>query len=657
MRKKLLPILLAMAAVLSLAACSEAPVMPEPQTSRAAPEKPELVDDFYGNMNYDYLANGQIPYGENGYGYMDNIRLEMMEDLRELIDRCVNSEPASGSLEEMVKEIYLQYMDREGREKAGADALMMVVGMIEQCTDINDLVSAMGFLYQNYGVRSLFGIDVHPNSNDTSENIVFFMNYNTMGNMKENFTKTDAGPEAVGKIVEDTLKILNVLPNEAKERARNSVKLMNEIMLVSRDQEDIYDFDSQFNEYDMKKLRKLFSNIDTENMLRSFGIKTDKFIVYDERQAEKINELLTNENIRAIKDYIYGCIMFDYSQVLPPTYLDKGASVSDFEKDADESAKRYVFNILEHELGVLYGKEVCTQKVMNVTEKMVKTIQDSCRSLISKCDRLSQDSKDKYLKKLDNMEVLLGYEKDLVPPFAITKMKNGGNLLENVIAIKRGRVQEALSSAGKPADRSKWQMSAIEVNATYYPTSNKIEIPAVMMGRYCIDPDDDEYYNLGILGYVVGHEINHGFDSNGFLFDEFGNYRPKWINKADQEKYRELMDRVKEYYNNIKILGVYPINGTTTLSENIADLAAVQCILNSAKNKDDYQSIFEGIATQWASLTCITELVMTLSGDVHSPAEARVNAVVASMDEFYEVYDIKEGDKMYVAPENRVKVW
>lgn len=657
MRKKILPILMALVAALSLTACSEAPVMPELQTSRSVPEKPAVGENYYGNINYDYLSQGQIPYGKNGYGTMDNINDEMEAYVSDLIDRCVKSEPASGSFEEMVKEIYLQYTDVDARNQAGADALMQFVVMVEQCSTIDELVSVMGYLYQNCGVSSFFRPEVRPNGYDTSMNLLYLMNMNTLGNMKENFTKTDAGPENMGQMVRDTLVAIQVAPDEAKQRAKNTVKLINEIMLATMDSDDILDMEKHLRMYDRSSFKELFSHIDTENMLASFGYSVDQLILYDEGQAKKINELLTGEHIRAIKDYLMTCIMFDYSEILPPAYSEALSSVSDLEKDPDKAAKQFIAIMLEQELSVLYSREICTDEVMNMVTKMVADIQTSCRDLIHRCERLSEDSKNKYLRKLDNMVVLLGYDMEMTPLFTITPAKQGGNLIENVIAIKQGRVQHTRNSINQAPDRSAWSMSAIEVNATYYPMSNTFAVPAVMMSKACVDPAANEYYNLGMLGYVIAHELNHAFDSDGFQFDEYGNFKPDWINAEDQEKYYQLMERVTDYYNHVKLLDMYSINGKMTLSENLADLGAVQCLLNVTTDKENQRQIFTGIAEQWASLTLVTDLLMQINGDVHSPGEARVNAVVATMDAFYEVYDIKETDKMYIAPENRVKVW
>lgn len=659
MQKKMLSILLALTVIMSLSfsSCSEAPSMPELQTSKDSPSKPNVEENYYGNINCDYLSQGQIPYGRNEYGFSDNVTDEMEICVSELIDRCVKSDAESGSFEEMVKEIYLQYVDADARNKAGADVLLQFGEMIESCSTVDELVNVMGFLYRNCGVSSFFRPDVMANMRDTSVNFLYLMNMNTLGNMKENFTKTDAGPEQMGQFVNSTLKAIGVDSNEAKQRAKNVVKLINEIMLDTMDSDEMSDMTKHINKYNKDELQALFSNINTNDMLNSFGFDVDECIVYDERQAKKINELMIQENIREIKDYLIACVLFEYNRVLPPSYSENFSSFSDFEKDPDDDAKRFVCDVLDMEISVIYGREICTDEVIGMVNKMVSQIQNSCRQLIKNCERLSDDAKEKYMRKMDNMLVLLGYNKNMVSPFTITPAQNGGSLIENIIAIKRGRIQKLINNVGKSPDRADWQMPAIEVNATYYPLSNTFEIPAVMMSKAFVNPDDNEYYNLGKLGYVIGHEMSHAFDSNGFKYDEYGNLNTEWLADEDRERYIQLMDKVTAYYNNFKLLDMYSVKGDVTLSENLADLSAVQCLLNVTDDKENLRYIFEGIATQWASLTIVKDLVKQLNGDIHSPGEARTNAVVASMDKFYEVYDIKETDKMYVAPENRVKVW
>ena len=250
-----------------------------------------------------------------------------------------------------------------------------------------------------------------------------------------------------------------------------------------------------------------------------------------------------------------------------------------------------------------------------------------------------------------------GYNKDYVSPFTITSTEDGGSLLSNAIAVKSGKVKAEISTLNEKASRGHWNMTPITVNAVYNPTVNCITIPAVNMAEPAFSLKKSKYYNLGYFGYIVAHEMNHAFDSNGFLYDDTGCYKPGWINEEDSEAYKKVMEKITDYYNHYLIMDVYSINGKQTLGENIADLGAVQCILNLSDDKTELEEIFTGIAESWAELIRIQDVTQALEGDVHSSAEARVNAVVSVMDKFYLVYDVKEKDKMYVAPENRVRIW
>ena len=660
MSKKLLSILTAAVMLMSFSSCAdEAPVMPEPKKTSVVHTRPEAGENFYGYVNYDYLTHGQIPYGRDDFGTFANIEEEMKQYLFNIVDKIISSEPEAGSYEEMVKEMYNQYLDTEGRKKDGADIIKAAAKMIEDSSTTDELVKALGKIYQEYGIGSFFVFSSEPDLYDSSKPRLYLMNLNTCGNMKENFTKTDRGSEDIGDLTKKVLEFLEVDKAEMKDRINNVLGMINEIAYATSDSDKRLDVNIHYVLKDRSEFSKIFSNINTDDLLSSFGIgkEVDKLSLYELHQAEKINEFFTDEHLRALKDYALDCLIFGYGDILPPDMLDSDTSISSIAKNPDKAAKEFVISLLEEEIGIIYGREICTDDTMKAAEKMTSDLKESCRSLIMKCDRLGEDSKKKYISKLDNMLFLIGYNKEYVSPFEIVPAKDGGSLIANVIAVKRGKLQEKLDKLNYKTDRKTWYMSPITVNAVYNPLVNTVTIPAAMLSEASFSAKWSEYKNLGMLGGVIGHEMNHAFDSNGFLYDENGNYNTNWINETDKEKYNELMDRVKKYYSEYTILDVYNINGELTLGENIADIGALQCILNTTDNKEHQKEILEAQATQWASLVLVTDVVQQLEGDEHSPAEARSNAVAASMDEFYDIYGIKETDKMYVAPENRVKVW
>ena len=658
MIKKAAALLLSLLMAVSFASCaSEEPVMPQPETKNKTDiPKPDIGENYYGNINYDYLINGQIPYGKESYSHFDDISNEMEKYLYDLILRCVSKEQTKGSCEYSIKELYQQFVDTDAREKAGPDLIAIVPKKIEECKTLDEYISTLGWMYQEYGISSFFRFDVQPDAYDTSVNKLYLMNFNSCGNMKENFTRTNAGAEGIGKLTEHTLVELDTEVTEARKRAKKVVRMINDIMYQSTDSETSIDVGIHYNNYDKKELDKLYSNVNMQKLLKAFGFDTGDVIVYDVSQSKKINEFFKQENLQQLKDYAVTCTMYKYSTALPPS-LQKKISDKSGDEDMKKSIKAILSNQLEEELGFVYGSEICTDEVMNTAYKMMNDIRSSCRELITKCSRLSDDSKKIYLDKLDNMIILMGYDKDYKSPFSIVSEAEGGNLLQNVINIQKGWAQNTIKKLSEKPDRNSWDMTAITANAVYNPYMNTVTIPAAMLSKASLDLSKSEYRNLGFVGYCIAHEINHAFDSNGFLFDKNGCYCSELICKEDRDNYRKVLDKAEEYYSSYKLLDIYNINGKLTLSENIADLGAIQCLANITDNKENLREIFEGAADIWGSLEIVEGIVMQLDGDLHSPSEARVNAVFSSTDKFYDAYDIAETDKMYVAPENRIRVW
>ena len=659
MRKRLMTALLSALLLMSCAACSpEEPVMPVPQlTSETALERPELGENYYGYINFDYLSNGQIPYNKESYGTFDKIGDALENDINEIVSQCLAGEYEKGSKEQMIRDLYSQCIDTEKRESDGAALLLAAAGMIEGCETTDELVSVLGTIYNEYGVSSFFRFVVRSDFYDTSVPRLMLMMANSCGNMKENFTKTDAGIDKIGSLTYNTLTAMEVDIAQADKRAKNVVKMVNDFAVATLDSSEMYNIEKHYNLYKTEDLSNLLTNVDVKKLMTSFGFDTSELVVYDVSNIEKVNEYFTQEHIRELKDYAMACLMFEYQDALPETLINPNSTSESTKEQKEHSAKTFIAAELEEEIGYLYGQKTCTDEVMNAAERMRDDIVNSCRDLIKNSSRMSDDAKNKCLKKLDNITFLIGYNKELETHFDITPSDEGGSFLGNIIAIHKSKAAVDKEKLSHPVNKKTWAMSPIEVNAVYSRENNTITIPAVMLSEAFFDIKKGEYYVLGTLGYTIAHEMNHAFDADGFKYDENGCYKPDWLEEKDREAYQQVLDKAEQYYNNYKILGVYSINGKQTLAENTADLGAVQCLLNTTDDKEKLQQICEGIAVGWASLNLVTGVVMQISGDEHSPSEARVNAVLSSSDQFYKAYDIKETDKMYVSPENRIKVW
>ena len=199
-------------------------------------------------------------------------------------------------------------------------------------------------------------------------------------------------------------------------------------------------------------------------------------------------------------------------------------------------------------------------------------------------------------------------------------------------------------------------MTPQSVNAYYSPDSNSITFLAGILQDPFYSPKASDAENLGRIGMVVAHEITHAFDDNGSQYDENGNIRNWWTDE-DREKFMELSGKVVDYYGAMEVQGI-PVNGTQTLSENIADLGAVSCITEIAENEGyDLKEMYTAYAGLWAQKIRDEALAANMAVNTHAQPKIRVNAVLSATDGFYEAFGIKEGDGMYVAPEERPKIW
>ena len=196
------------------------------------------------------------------------------------------------------------------------------------------------------------------------------------------------------------------------------------------------------------------------------------------------------------------------------------------------------------------------------------------------------------------------------------------------------------------------------LNACYNPSFNNITITVAIMIDPFFNKDADYYTNLGGLGMVIAHEMGHAFDSNCIVFNSKGEYNPAWIPAGDMDTLKARNEKAVSYFeDNFTVFGVYHVKGEDTLGENYADLGAMECITSLTKTKEDRIKLFENYATIWSEMRTDDSIIEQIAQDPHSPSVIRVNAVLSTIEAFYETYDVKEGDGMYIAPDKRISRW
>lgn len=353
------------------------------------------------------------------------------------------------------------------------------------------------------------------------------------------------------------------------------------------------------------------------------------------------------------------CLSQDFTDV-SNTFSREYLGVSGEQSDVD-IAVMSVSSVMPDYIGELYAERYFTEEAKQNAEKMVDDIISVYKDRIKKLTWMSEETKKKALNKLEKMNKKIGYPDEFetyLDNAEIKSFADGGSCFDNIIQIAKAAKEEALSYQGKTVDKTKWLMYPYTVNACYDVTSNDITFPAAILQPPMYDVNASYEENLGGIGYIIAHEITHAFDNNGAKFDENGNVADWWT-PEDYAEFEKLCDKVIQFYDGQEGIAGIPMNGRLTLSENVSDLGAVQCITEVASRLEnpDYQKLYRAIANSWAS-TKTREYASYAAGiDVHSEDKLRVNRVIVNCDEFYKAFGISENDGMYVALENRICIW
>jgi putative endopeptidase len=295
-----------------------------------------------------------------------------------------------------------------------------------------------------------------------------------------------------------------------------------------------------------------------------------------------------------------------------------------------------------------YANKYYNQDIENYMIEMINKVKNTFKERINNLKWMSKDTKVKALNKLNNIKSKIGYSKK-IRDYSDLKMSN--NILNNMIYISIYETIDSFNLLNKPVDKDEWSMDGYIVNAYYSPVKNEIAFPAGILQPPFLDINESYEYNWGRIGVIIGHEIIHGFDDQGRLFDKDGNMKT-WWNNEDSKLYKKKVNKIIKLYNN------YGVNGKLTAGENIADIGgvrlAIDCLYNISNNID-FNIFFKSFAELWRCKMTDEILKERLLTDPHSPPWHRVNICLLNIDEYYKTYEID--DDIKIISENRINIW
>lgn len=686
MRRRITALLLTLVLVFSLAGCSKPALenlrdgrdsgsgeSEDTEESGGGDEQDSEVryqDDFYEYVNQDLLDQITLQATDAHWDWFGELNAIVSEEMDQIIEELAADGQTypKGSSEQKIKDMYECVSNMENRNQTGLGPLQPHIDTIRNAADIAEYVDALARLSEEFGFSSIVGgYGIRQDRADSSEYAVYMMYADTL--IGKEYIENEDSKEYVDlyfKYVNDMLTEYGMTAEEAAASTESIERLLRDICASTLRTEQLYDPNITYNVYTEEELQQLYTNVDIPAMLETLRIKgQDKYIVMDVEQAKKINSLLVEENLQALKDYSTFVLLNDTAEYTTANFAklidDMDNAMYGITQSWEDELiwKRLTQDMLPWDFGTIYVKEHFSAEDKEAVEEMIEQILDEYEVIIRKQEWMSEATREKAIKKLETMQIKIGYP-DVWPAaldmMQVTPISEGGSLLSNWLVSMQVMMEDSLNRLGTKVDKTEWDVTPQTINALYSPSNNEIIFPAAILQAPFYDSENSVGANLGGIGFVIAHEISHAFDSSGALYDENGNY-DVWWTEEELAEYDRMSQSIVEYYSNYEIMGM-KVNGEQTLMENIADLGAMTCI-TSIIGDDPYalDDAFTQMTFNWAAEDTASFMMYMLNTDTHAPDKIRVNAVLSSCDAFYEVYDIKETDDMYVAPEDRVGIW
>ena len=636
------------------------------------------AEDFFLYANGGWIKNNAIPAEESSWGIGNLVIEENYKRLREISEKAAKENAAQGSVSQKIGDFWSTAMDSTKIEQNGLKPLQAWLNKINSITDVPSLMNVSNEL-SRIGVDALFS-DFVQQDDKNSEVMSYKLWQGGIGlPERDYYFKTDSSTANIrDKYVKHIAKMLVLQGQDsasASKAAAGIFALETKLAKASRKIEDLRDPYANYNKMAITDLPKLSSIINWKTSLADRGIKNiDSVIVGQPEFFRTLDQVLKTTSIDDWKNYLRFRTVRNFEETLPESFgieafnFNKLLSGAKQRKPRWKRAIRMEDNEMGELLGQLYVKEFFNETAKKRYSDLVEAIRGAYKERIEKLTWMSNSTKQKALIKLAAIKKKVGYP-DKWKDFSAMQIGTE-SYTQNVINANMWWHNYYINKLGKPVDRDEWEMTPQTYNAYYNPSNNEIVLPA---GIFTVpgyrDEDIDDATVYGYAGAsTIGHEITHGFDDQGRLYDEKGNLK-NWWTKNDSAEFAKRAQMIINQFNIYEPLPGSKINGKATQGENIADLGGILLGIDAFKKTEQYkknekiagltpmQRYFLGYALGWLGQIRNESLKNRLMTDVHSPAKYRVNGPFVDVDEFYTTFGIKPGDKMYVPDSLRVKIW
>lgn len=640
-------------------------------------------DDFFRYVNGTWFDKTEIPSDRVRWGSFDELRQNTDKDALAILKEAVNNknlDPKSDQAKAV--KVFTTYMDTISRNKLGIQPILpklKKINSVKSVQDLNNLIIEMAPV----GGIGFYGIGIGPDAKNSNRNVVN-IGLGSLGLPDRDYYVSDDADskEKREKYVLHVARMLQFLgekPEQAKANAQRVLALETAMAQPRLDRVERRDRRKTYNPMSVADLQKLTPAVDWQKLISGVGIKSlDSVIVSQPKYMTALQTIFTENKIEDWKAYLRWTLINKASDVLTTEielasweFYSKTLQGAKKQRPREERALQVVNGTVGEALGKLYVEKKFPAEAKEKASKMIKNVFLAFENRINNLPWMTPETRKGAIEKLRKSNVKIGYPdkwKDY-SKLVIKGKEEGGDYYSNMENVSKWGFAENIADLYKPVDKTRWGMSPQTVNAYYSPTYNEIVFPAAILQPPFYDYKADEAVNYGGIGAVIGHEISHGFDDSGSRYNADGNL-VNWWTEDDLKQFTGLGGALAAQYSALEPLPGTFVDGKFTLGENIGDLGGInaaydglQIYLKENGNPgliDGYtpeQRLFISWATIWRSKMRDEAIKNQVKTDPHSPGMYRAYVPLLNVDEFYKAFDIKETDKLYVKPENRVKIW
>ena len=634
-------------------------------------------DDFYNYVNGTWAKTAKIPADKPTWGSFHILREKTDENCLLILDNLLKENFAQGTEGQKIKDLYESFIDWKKRD---AEGLKPIEGLLAKIDNIKTLADLQKYLEEvtPEGENPICAWGVYADMKDSNMNTVYLGNF-SIGMGRDYYQKDNKeNTEALQKYQDYVMAIFKVLKDDkAAEKAKQMVDFERSVAKLMLTNEEDRNPNLSYNPQTMAELSKLVKNLNLPQFLKNVGVNTDKVVVSEIRLYKQYDKFINEKNLPLIKDYLKYQLVADNASNLTKeldelsfNFYNKELQGQQEQRPMNKRALSVINGILGEAFGKLYVEKYFPPKAKKEMVTLVDYLKKSFAQHIKDVTWMSDATKEKALAKLNKFTVKVGYpdkwedySKLTIEPAAKTVY------FANLQRVSEWAYQKSLEKVGKPVDKTKWGMSPQTVNAYYNPLYNEIVFPAAILQPPFFNFEADPAVNFGGIGAVIGHEMTHGFDDSGAEFDGDGNLK-NWWTPEDKKNFENATKALAKQYDQYEpVKGVF-VNGTFTSGENIADLGGVNIAFDALQmylkdkgnvgkisNFTQEQRFFISWGTVWRTLSTDKYLTNQVKTDPHSPGYFRSFGPLVNVDAWYKAFDVKEGDKLYKKPEDRIKIW